>query len=115
VSEPELVRHYVRISQHNYCVDLGLYPLGSCTMKYNPKINEWAARLPGFAAQHPYAPEEQLQGVIELMVQMERMLAEIAGLDAVCLQPAAGAQGEFTGLAVIRAWLIEKHGHRASR
>jgi glycine dehydrogenase subunit 2 len=113
VSEPDLVRHYVRLSQHNYCVDSGLYPLGSCTMKYNPKINEWAARLPGFCHLHPYAPESELQGAIELMVQMERMLAEIAGLDAVCLEPAAGAQGEFTGLAVMRAYLKDHGGPRS--
>lgn len=108
VSEPDVVRHYVRLSHHNYCVDTGLFPLGSCTMKYNPKINEWAARLPGFAHRHPYAPDSQMQGAIELMASMECMLAEVAGLDAVSLQPAAGAQGEFLGLAVIRAYLTER-------
>lgn len=107
VSEPDVVRHYVRLSHHNYCVDTGLFPLGSCTMKYNPKVNEWAARLPGFVHRHPYAPESQLQGAIEMMSLLESMLAEIAGLDAVSLQPAAGAQGEFLGLAVIRAYLTE--------
>jgi glycine dehydrogenase subunit 2 len=115
VSEPDMVRHYVRLSQHNYCVDSGLYPLGSCTMKYNPKINEWAARLPGFCHRHPYAPESELQGVIELMVAMEKMLAEIAGLDAVTLEPAAGAQGEFSGLAVIRAYLSDQKGGPRSK
>jgi glycine dehydrogenase subunit 2 len=110
VIEPEVVRHYVRLSHHNYAVDCGLYPLGSCTMKYNPKVNEWAARLPGFADKHPYAPESTFQGQLELMWGMEQMLAEIAGLDAVCLQPAAGAQGEYTGLALIRAYLIDRDG-----
>ncbi len=112
VSEPEVVRHYVRLSHHNYCVDTGLFPLGSCTMKYNPKVNEWAARIPGFAHRHPYAPESMLQGTIELMVNLERMLSEVAGLDAVSLQPAAGAQGEFLGLAVIRAYLTERGNPR---
>ena len=108
ISEPDMVRHYVRLSHHNYCVDTGLFPLGSCTMKYNPKINEWAARLPGFCNLHPYAPDSELQGAIELMARMEEMLAEISGLDAVSLQPAAGAQGEFLGLAVIRALLTDR-------
>ncbi|MCC7383414.1 MAG: aminomethyl-transferring glycine dehydrogenase subunit GcvPB [Deltaproteobacteria bacterium] len=112
VSEPEMVRHYVRLSHHNYCVDTGMFPLGSCTMKYNPKVNEWAARLPGFVARHPYAPESQLQGAIELIALMEGMLAEIAGLDAVSLQPAAGAQGEFLGLAVIRGYLTDRGNPR---
>jgi len=111
VSEPDVVRHYVRLSHHNYCVDTGLFPLGSCTMKYNPKVNEWAARIPGFAHRHPYAPESQLQGAIELMASLEQMLAEIAGLDAVSLQPAAGAQGEFLGLAVIHAYLKDTQGN----
>jgi glycine dehydrogenase subunit 2 len=108
VSEPDMVRHYVRLSHHNYCVDTGLFPLGSCTMKYNPKVNEWAARIPGFCHRHPYSPESQLQGTIELMAMMEQMLGEIAGLDAVSLQPAAGAQGEFLGLAVIRGYLDDQ-------
>lgn len=112
VFEPDVVRHYVRLSQHNYCVDLGMFPLGSCTMKYNPKINEWAARLPGFCHRHPYAPESELQGTIELMALMEQMLGEIAGLDAVSLQPAAGAQGEFLGLAVIRGYLTDRGNPR---
>jgi glycine dehydrogenase subunit 2 len=111
VIEPEVVRHYVRLSQHNYCVDLGVYPLGSCTMKYNPKVNEWAARIPGFLDVHPYMPESRFQGQMELMYYFEAMLAEIAGLDAVCLQPAAGAQGEYTGLAMIRAFITERDGN----
>ena len=103
VSEPEAFRHFVRLSQQNFAIDLGMYPLGSCTMKYNPKVNEWAARLPGFARLHPYAPEAQIQGALELMYRLERSLAEVCGMDRVSLQPAAGAQGELTGLMMIRA------------
>ncbi|MFK7986802.1 MAG: aminomethyl-transferring glycine dehydrogenase subunit GcvPB [Sandaracinaceae bacterium] len=104
VSEPEAFRHYVRLSQQNFAIDSVMYPLGSCTMKYNPKVNEWAARLPGFARLHPYAPERMLQGALELMHRLERGLAEVVGMDRVTLQPAAGAQGELTGLMMIRAW-----------
>jgi glycine dehydrogenase subunit 2 len=103
VSEPEAFRHYVKLSAQNFAIDKGLYPLGSCTMKYNPKINEWAARLPGFAQLHPYAPERGMQGALELMYRLERGLAEICGMDQVSLHPAAGAQGELTGLMMIRA------------
>jgi glycine dehydrogenase subunit 2 len=104
VSEPEAFRHFVRLSQQNFAIDLGMYPLGSCTMKYNPKINEWAARLSGFARLHPYAPEEMLQGALELMYRLEQGLAEVCGMDRVSLQPAAGAQGELAGLMMIRAY-----------
>ncbi len=104
VSEPEAFRHYVRLSQQNFAIDLGMYPLGSCTMKYNPKVNEWAARLPGFANLHPYAPEHTIGGALELMWRLEQALAEIVGMDRVTLQPAAGAQGELTGLMMIRAY-----------
>ncbi len=104
VSEPEAVRHFVRLSQWNFCIDSQFYPLGSCTMKYNPKVNEWAARLPGFAHLHPYLPESDVQGALHLMFELEKMLAAIAGMDHVCLQPAAGAQGELTGLMMIRAY-----------
>src|SRR5690606_34392093 len=90
VSEPEVVRHYVGLSRLNYGVDVGFYPLGSCTMKYNPKVNEWAAALPGFARLHPYQPEETVQGALELMYRLERYLCEIAGLHRATLQPAAG-------------------------
>jgi len=103
VSEPEAFRHFVRLSQQNFAIDLGMYPLGSCTMKYNPKVNEWAARLGGFARLHPYAPEAMLQGALELMYRLERGLAEVCGMDRVSLQPAAGAQGELAGLMMIRA------------
>ena len=103
VSEPEAFRHFVRLSQQNFAIDLGMYPLGSCTMKYNPKVNEWAARLAGFARLHPYAPEAMLQGALELMKRLETGLAEVCGMDRVSLQPAAGAQGELAGLMMIRA------------
>lgn len=104
VSEPEAFRHYVRLSQQNMAIDSAMYPLGSCTMKYNPKVNEWAARLPGFARLHPYAPEHLMQGALELMYRLERALAEVVGMDRVTLQPAAGAQGELAGLMLIRAF-----------
>jgi glycine dehydrogenase subunit 2 len=114
VSEPEVVRHFVRLSQQNFAIDTQFYPLGSCTMKFNPKVNEWAARLPGFARLHPYAPEEMMQGALELMVRLEKALAEIVGMDAVSLQPAAGAQGELAGLMMIRAYHAE-HGRSPKR
>ncbi|MGH7277911.1 MAG: aminomethyl-transferring glycine dehydrogenase subunit GcvPB [Candidatus Rokuibacteriota bacterium] len=104
VSEFDIVRHYSRLSQMNYGVDTHFYPLGSCTMKYNPKINEDMARLPGFGRLHPLAPEASAQGALELMHELARALAEIAGMDAVSLQPAAGAQGELAGILMIRAY-----------
>jgi len=104
LSEPEVVRHYVNLSALNYSVDAGFYPLGSCTMKYNPKLNEWAARLPGFASLHPMAPDAAAQGTLQLLFELEAMLAEISGMAAVTLQPAAGAQGELTGILMIRAY-----------
>jgi len=103
VSEPEAIRHFVRLSQHNYSIDTQFYPLGSCTMKHNPKVNEWAARLDGFAQLHPATPDHLAQGALELMVRLQEILAEIVGMDGVNLQPAAGAQGELTGLMMIRA------------
>ncbi len=103
VSEPEAVRHFVRLSQKNFSIDTQFYPLGSCTMKHNPKVNEWAARLDGFAGLHPALPDRLIQGALELMVRLEAILAEIVGMDGVSLQPAAGAQGELTGLMMIRA------------
>jgi glycine dehydrogenase subunit 2 len=108
VSEPEVVRHFTRLSTWNFCVDNGFYPLGSCTMKYNPKVNEWAARLPGFAALHPYAPESLAEGAIRLMYELEKILAEISGMAAVSLQPAAGAQGELTAMMAIRSRLADR-------
>ncbi len=104
LSEPEVTRHYVNLSQLNHAVDTGFYPLGSCTMKYNPKLNEWAARLPGFANLHPQAPDEIAQGALELLWELEGLLAEISGMRAVTLQPAAGAQGELTGILMVRAY-----------
>jgi glycine dehydrogenase subunit 2 len=104
VSEPEAFRHFVRLSQQNFCIDTQMYPLGSCTMKYNPKINEWAARLSGFARLHPLTPDEFAQGSLELMWRLGRMLSAVTGLSGCALQPAAGAQGELTGLMMIRAY-----------
>jgi glycine dehydrogenase subunit 2 len=104
LAEPEVVRHFVNLSQLNYSVDTGFYPLGSCTMKYNPKLNEWAARLPGFADLHPMAPDAVAQGTLQLLWELEGLLAEISGMDAVTLQPAAGAHGELTGILMIRAY-----------
>ena len=103
LNEPEVVRHYVNLSQLNHAIDTGFYPLGSCTMKFNPKLNEWAARLAGFATLHPAAPDELAQGTLQLLWELEGALAEIAGMRAVTLQPAAGAQGELTGILMIRA------------
>jgi glycine dehydrogenase subunit 2 len=110
VSEMDIVRHYTNISSKNYSIDKGFYPLGSCTMKYNPKINEDAAALSGFKNLHPYQPEETIQGALRLMYDLSDMLAEISGMDAVTLQPAAGAQGELTGLMLIKAY-HENQGH----
>src|SRR5205814_290058 len=104
VSEFDVVRHYSRLSRMNYGLDTHFYPLGSCTMKYNPKINEDMARVPGFARLHPLTRPEDAQGALQLMYDLARMLAEIAGMDAVSLQPAAGAQGEFAGVLMIRAY-----------
>ncbi len=104
VSEVDVVRHFTRLSTWNYGVDGGFYPLGSCTMKYNPKINELLCRLPGFAHIHPYAPEALSQGALELMYRLQQALGEISGFPAVTLQPAAGAHGELAGILMIRAW-----------
>ncbi|MFQ5829109.1 MAG: aminomethyl-transferring glycine dehydrogenase subunit GcvPB, partial [Candidatus Methylomirabilia bacterium] len=112
VSEFDVIRHYSRLSQMNYGVDTHCYPLGSCTMKYNPKLNEDMARLSGFAYLHPLAPEAQSQGALELMWELARDLAEIAGMDAVSLQPAAGAQGELAGVLMIRAYHLARGERR---
>ena len=104
VGELETVRHFVRVSSMNHHIDKGFYPLGSCTMKYNPLVNEVTARLDGFANVHPLQPTETLQGLLRLIHDLESMLAEIVGMTAVSLQPAAGAQGELTGLMMIRAY-----------
>jgi glycine dehydrogenase subunit 2 len=110
VSEVEAIRHFTRLSTWNYAIDHGMYPLGSCTMKYNPRINELVARIEGLAWAHPYQPEALAQGSMEVMARLEAALAEIAGMDAVTLQPAAGAHGELTGILLIRA-LLEKRGN----
>jgi glycine dehydrogenase subunit 2 len=112
LSEPEIVRHFTRLSQLNYGVDTGLYPLGSCTMKYNPKVNEEIASLPGLARLHPYQPEELCQGALRLMYELGEYLAQIGGMDAVTLQPAAGAHGELTGMLIIRAYFQSKNQKR---
>ena len=101
--------------QLNYSVDTGFYPLGSCTMKYNPKLNEWAARLPGFANLHPMAPDAVAQGTLQLLCELEAMLAEISGMAAVTLQPAAGAHGELTGILMIRAYHRSRGDHERDR
>src|SRR5712692_9368260 len=110
VSEVEVIRHFTRLSTWNYAIDLGLYPLGSCTMKYNPRVNELVARLEGLAWAHPYQPEALAQGAMEIMARLEAALAEITGMDAVTLQPAAGAHGELSGILLVRA-LLEKRGN----
>ena len=112
MSEVEIVRHFTRLSQWNYGVDSGFYPLGSCTMKYNPKVNEELARLSGFAGAHPYQPEEISQGAMQLMYDLERFLCEISGMDRATLQPSAGAQGELTGMLMIRAYLTDRGNPR---
>ncbi len=104
VSEVDVVRHYLRLSRLNYSIDQGMYPLGSCTMKYNPRLNEETARLPGFAAIHPYQDPATVQGALKLMYETQRWLAEIAGFAGVSLQPAAGAHGELTGVLIMRAY-----------
>jgi glycine dehydrogenase subunit 2 len=110
VSEVEAMRHFTRLSTWNYAIDLGLYPLGSCTMKYNPRVNEQAAQLRGLAWVHPYQPQKLSQGAMEVMARLEAALAEITGMDAVTLQPAAGAHGELTGILLVRA-LLESRGN----
>ena len=104
VYEVDVIRHYTALSRRNFGIDNGFYPLGSCTMKYNPKINEDVARFAGFAKIHPYQPEESIQGALELLYNLQNDLAEITGMDQVTLQPAAGAHGEWTGLMMIRAY-----------
>jgi glycine dehydrogenase subunit 2 len=114
LSEVEVVRHFTRLSTWNAAVDLGLYPLGSCTMKYNPKLNERAARFAGFANAHPLSPASETQGLLALCWRLERFLAEISGMDRVTLQPAAGAQGELAGIMMIRAYHAQR-GQRRTR
>jgi Glycine cleavage system protein P (pyridoxal-binding), C-terminal domain len=112
VSEVEVVRHFTRLSTWNYGIDLGLFPLGSCTMKYNPRVNEAVARTEGLLWAHPYQPEALSQGAMEIIARLEAALAEITGMDAVTLQPAAGAHGEMTGIMLIRAYHESKGNPR---
>src|SRR6202161_2101670 len=104
LSEIEIIRHFTRLSTWNYAIDLGMYPLGSCTMKYNPRVNELVARIEGLAEAHPYRPESLSQGILEIFDLLQRCLLDITGMDAITLQPAAGAHGEFTGILLTRAW-----------
>ena len=104
LSEIEIIRHFTRLSTWNYAIDLGMYPLGSCTMKYNPRVNEYVARIEGLADAHPYRPESLAQGILEVIDLLQRCLIEITGMDAITLQPVAGVHGEFTGILLVRAW-----------
>ena len=109
LSEVDVARHFTRLSIMNHHVDKGFYPLGSCTMKYNPKVNELTSRLPGFTGLHPLEPESLTQGALQLMYELGEMLKEITGFDAVSLEPAAGAHGELTGIMMVRKY-FEKRG-----
>jgi glycine dehydrogenase subunit 2 len=113
LSEPEVLRHYTRLSALNFSAVTNFYPLGSCTMKYNPIVNDRMANLPGMAGIHPYAPTDTVQGALELVRELERWLAEISGMAAVSLQPAAGAQGELTGIKIIRRWHLAQGNARS--
>jgi glycine dehydrogenase subunit 2 len=104
LSEIEIIRHFTRLSTWNYAIDLGMYPLGSCTMKYNPRVNEFVARIEGLAEAHPYRPDSLSQGILEVIDLLQKCLLDITGMEAITLQPAAGAHGEFTGILLIRAW-----------
>ena len=115
ISELDAVRHFTRISQKNYAIDLGFYPLGSCTMKFNPKINEVVSRLPGFSFVHPHQPIESIQGSLYLMYVLQEMLAEIAGFAGTTLMPAAGAQGELVGTLIIHKYHQDRGDHQRTR
>src|ERR1700721_577086 len=112
LSEIEIIRHFTRLSTWNYAIDLGMYPLGSCTMKYNPRVNEAVARLEGIAEAHPYQPESLSQGCLGIMKTLSDALIEITGMDAITLQPAAGAHGRFTGILLVRAYHESKGNPR---
>ncbi len=112
LSEIDIIRHFVRLSTLNHHVDKGFYPLGSCTMKYNPKVNEQTSRLPGFTSLHPYQPENLVQGALQLMFELGEYLKEITGFDAITLQPAAGAHGELTGILMVRKYFEKKRENR---
>src|SRR5258707_7716591 len=115
VSEIDVVRHFVKLSQLNYAIDKGFYPLGSCTMKYNPKIDEDTARLPGFASLHPMQDPNTTQGALALMYTLQQWLCEISGFETCSLQPAAGAQGEFAGILMIRNYHLDKGDAKRTR
>ena len=104
LSEIEIIRHFTRLSTWNYAIDLGMYPLGSCTMKYNPRVNEFVSRIEGLAEAHPYRPDALAQGILDVIDLLQRCLIDITGMDTITLQPAAGAHGEFTGILLVRAW-----------
>ena len=110
VTEVDVVRHFTRISTWNYSIDQGMYPLGSCTMKYNSRLNEKVARIAGFANLHPLASEAEAQGALEVIYELQQHLAEITGLPGISLQPAAGAHGEMTGIMIIRAFIDARDG-----
>ena len=114
VSEVDVIRHFTRISTWNYSIDLGMYPLGSCTMKYNSRLNEKVARIAGFANLHPLAAEAEAQGALEVIYELQQHLAEITGLPGISLQPAAGAHGEMTGIMIIRAFIDARDGKEKS-
>lgn len=115
VSELDAIRHFVRLSQLNHSIETGFYPLGSCTMKYNPKVNDAMAGLAGFRDLHPYQPEDQIQGALELLWNLQNAIAAVVGLPAVTLQPAAGAHGEMTGLLLIRAYFEARGDHNRKK
>ncbi|HZK56031.1 MAG TPA: aminomethyl-transferring glycine dehydrogenase subunit GcvPB [Desulfosporosinus sp.] len=115
LSEVDVVRHFTRLSTLNYGLDTGFYPLGSCTMKYNPKVNERLARLPGFTALHPYQPESMTQGALQLMAELQDDLCELTGMDGFTLQPAAGAHGELTGMLIVRAYHKHRGDHKRTK
>src|SRR3954463_14852397 len=108
LAEPEVLRHFTALSQRNFGIDTGFYPLGSCTMKYKPRVNERLVMLPGFRDLHPLQEEEGAQGALELMWRLQEILCEVAGLHACSLQPAAGSQGELTGLMLVRAYFADR-------
>lgn len=114
VSEVDVIRHFIRMSTWNYSIDIGMYPLGSCTMKYNSRLNERVARIAGFANLHPLAEETDAQGALEVIFELQQHLAEITGLPGISLQPAAGAHGEMTGIMIIRAFLDARDGESAA-
>ncbi len=111
-SELELMRHYKKLSDENFCIEKGFYPLGSCTMKYNPRINEWASKLEGFSELHPNQDDDDCQGALKLMFELQSFLKIITGMDEICLQPCAGAHGEFSGMMVIKKYFEDKKDFR---